>query len=91
MSNLSIPTLSEEQKRFCEGRISLEELKAVLDSFQSNKSPGNDGIPIEFYKVHWDLISNSFMECVKESYNCGEMSSSQRKVVITLIEKHGKD
>ena len=91
LSNLNVPTLSEEQKRFCEGEISLEELKAVLDSFQSNKTPGNDGIPIEFYKVCWDLISDSFMECAKESYNRGKMSSSQRKVVITLIEKHGKD
>ena len=91
LSNLNVPTLSEEQKRFCEGEISLEELKAVLDSFQSNKTSGNDGIPIEFYKVCWDLISDSFMECAKESYNRGKMSSSQRKVVITLIEKHGKD
>ena len=59
---------SEEQKQLCEGEISLEELKAVLDSFQNNKSPGNDGIPIEFYKVCWDLISDSFRKCVKESY-----------------------
>ena len=78
LSNFNVPTLSEEQKRFCEGEISLEELKAVLDSFQSNKTPGNDGIPIEFYKVCWDFISDSFVECAKESYN-------------TLIEKHGKD
>ena len=31
------------------------------------------------------------MESVKESYNCGEMSSFQRTAVITLIEKQGKD
>ena len=31
------------------------------------------------------------MECVKESFKHGEMSSSQRKAVITLIEKQGKD
>ena len=27
------------------------------------------------------------MECVRESFKCGEMSSSQRKAVINLIEK----
>ena len=49
-------------------------------------------IPVEFYKVCWDLISDSFIrECAKESNNCGEMPSSQRKAVITLIEKQGKD
>ena len=31
------------------------------------------------------------MECVKESFKYGEMSSSQRKAVINLIEKQGKD
>ena len=29
------------------------------------------------------------MECVRESFKCGEMSSSQRKAVINLIEKQG--
>ena len=38
-----------------------------------------------------NLISESFIECVHESFKCGEMSNSQRKAVITLIEKQGKD
>jgi hypothetical protein len=89
LSNLNIPKLSEEQKQSCEGEIPLEEIKLVLDSFQNNKSPGNDGIPIEFYKTCWDLIGDSFIECTKESFKYGEMSSSQNKAVITLIEKQG--
>ena len=91
LSNLNIPKLSEEQKQSCEGEISLEEIKLILDSFQNNKSPGSDGIPIEFYKTCWNLISDSFLECTKESFKYGEMSCSQRKAVITLIEKQGKD
>ena len=31
------------------------------------------------------------MECVQESFKYGEMPSSQRKGVITLIEKQSKD
>ena len=46
LSNLKMPTLSEEQKQSCEGEISFEELESVLNSFQNNKSPGNDGLPI---------------------------------------------
>ena len=79
LSNLKMPTLSEEQKQSCEGEISLEELESVLNSFQNNKSPGNDGLPIEFYKTCWNLINESFMECVKESFKYGEMSSSQKR------------
>ena len=81
LNNLNIPRLSEEQKQSCEGEIFVEEITAILNSFESNKSPGNDGIPIEFYKSCWELINDPFMECVRECFNHGEMSSSQRKVL----------
>ena len=66
-------------------------MKSIHKSFQTNKTPGNDGIPIEFYKVFWPLISDPFLKCVNESFEKGEMSCSQKQAVITLIEKKGKD
>ena len=36
LSNLDVPTISEEQKQTCEGEISTEELESVLNSFQNN-------------------------------------------------------
>ena len=62
-----------------------------LDSFDNNKTPGNDGIPIEFYRTFWSVISDSFMNCINECFEKGEMSSSQKQAIITLIEKKGKD
>ena len=50
LSNLDIPRLTEEQKLPCEGKITPEECPAEIVNFQNNKSPGNDGIPVEFYK-----------------------------------------
>ena len=91
LNELNVPKLSEELKQSCEGRISMEECKISLESFQINKSPGNDGIPIEFYKRCWNLICDPFMDCVNESFEKEEMSVSQRQAVITLIEKKGKD
>ena len=71
LNKLSIPKLSEpEVKQSCEGEISLEECKDVLDSFQNNKSPGNDGLPIEFYKTCWDLISDSFKVILTNMVRC---------------------
>jgi len=84
LNNLSIPQLSEEQKLSCEGQITIEECKKILETFQ-NKSPGNDRIPIEFYKNCWDL------NCINKSFIKEEMSNSQKQAVITLIEKQGKD
>ena len=90
LNKLGIPKLSEEQKQMCEGKMSIQECENVSDSFQTNKSPGNDGIPIEFYKRCWK-ISQPFLESVNESFEKGEMSNSQKQAVITLIERKGRD
>ena len=91
LNSLNIPKLLEEQKALCEGKISSEECFRILDNFQNNKTPGNDGIPIEFYRKFWSLISESFVRCANECFKKGEMSRSQKQAVITLIEKKGKD
>ena len=51
-----IPSLLEEKKNVCEGKLGHGECYNALQTFQKNKSPGND-----------------------------------RKAVITLVEKKGKD
>ena len=89
LSNLNIPRLTEQQMLSCEGKISLEECAKVLESFQKNKAAGNDGIPVELYKKFWPLISEPFINCVNECFEKGEMSSSQKQAVITLIERKG--
>jgi len=63
----------------------------LLDSFDGSRIPGKDGIPIEFYKTFWSVISDSFMNCINECFEKGEMSSSLKQAVTTLIKKKGKD
>ena len=91
LNDLNIAQLSEEEKNSCEGLISPEECPELVDSFQSNKSPGNDDIPAEFYRNVWPLISESFIRCANECFEKGEMSYSQKQAVITLLEKSGKE
>lgn len=90
LSNLNIPKLSEEQKISCDGKITSEECFRLLDTFQTNKTPGNDGIPIEFYKKFWPFINDCFIRCANECFEKGEMSHSQKHAIITLIEKKRK-
>ena len=88
---MNIPKLTNEQKISREGKITPEECASILGSFQNNKAPGNGGIPIEFSKKLWSGIFDPFIKCVNECFEMGEMSSSQKQAVITLIEKNGKD
>ena len=88
---IEVPMLSEELRSTCEGKITHNECFSVLQSFQKNKTPGNDGLTIEFYSAFWSLIGKPLVDCVNYSYEFGELSNSQKQAIITLIEKKGKD
>ena len=36
--------------------ISLKELNEALKNMKNNKTPGCDGLPVEFYKLFWEKI-----------------------------------
>lgn len=87
---VNMPELSTEDSKSCEGQLSVDECKAALKEFKSNKSPGNDGITAEFYKKFWPMFGPLMVAAFNESYIKGELSTSQRQAVITLLDK-GKD
>ena len=59
--------------------------------FENSKTPGNDGIPIEFYKKLWDILADQLVDVFNCSFQLEEMTTSQRQAIITLIDKKGKD
>ena len=46
--NLIFPKLSDEDREEIEGPLTLDECKRVLELFQENKSPGEDGFTVNF-------------------------------------------
>ena len=46
-----IPKLSDDMRSICEVRLPAKECFDCLWSFENNKSPGNDGLTVEFYKT----------------------------------------
>ena len=55
----------------------------------NDKSPGNDGIKIEFYEFFW--IKNSLSHSTKKSVVSGQLSTSQKQAVIKLVKKKNRD
>ena len=53
-------------------------------------SPGNDGLTRVFYIQFYTIIENVFIQSVNHFHKVGELSSSQKQAVITLIEKRIK-
>ena len=53
----------------------------------NSKSPGTDGFPAEFYKVFWIDLKNILMSCYSFAFRTGQLSTSQRRGIISLIPK----
>ena len=48
--------LDEQGQNEYEGLLTEAECLESLKSMESNKSPGSDGLPAEFYKVFWNDV-----------------------------------
>ena len=57
----NINTLSEVEANALEGELTDTDCLAAINGMKTNKSPGSDGIPMEFYKVFWDEIRDIFL------------------------------
>ena len=56
VDSVNLPSLSENRRDVCDGEVSLQECERAINTIKSNKSPGEDGLPIEFYKAFWNEI-----------------------------------
>ena len=44
-----------------------------------NKTPGSDGLRVEFYKVFWSDISDHLLNALNYAYHKGQLSVSQKR------------
>jgi len=81
--------LADKEQEICEGLLTIEECNEALKNMKSNKSPGSDGLPKEFYETFWDNIKHMVIDSLNESFQKGTMTPSQRNGIITLMFKKG--
>ena len=53
------------------------------------KSPGSDGLPMEFYVKFWPILGSDLVNVLNSCYLSGVMSLTQRRGLISLIFKKG--
>ena len=61
--NLHLPKLTLEQRNTCEQFLTVGECLNTLKTFEKNKTPGNDGLTVEFYLAFWPLVGKHLVEC----------------------------
>ena len=90
MRNIDIPNLSDVQKDDLESDLTEEGISTALQSMNNGSSPGLDGITTSFLKFFWSRLKHMVIESLQQAYLVGEMSTLQKRAVITLIHK-GKE
>ena len=73
----------------CDGYLSSDEVFRALQGMATGKSPGSDGLPMEFYVAFWDVLGEDLVEVLNAPFDLGSLPLSQRSALITLIFKKG--
>ena len=71
--------------------ITQEEIQAAIKTMNNNKTPGSDGIPVDFYKVFWNQLRQPFTDMAQHAFNTKILHQSAREGILNLIPKAGKD
>ena len=83
--------LSQTDMQVCEQKITPEERKLSLFWMKLNKSPGSDGLSVEFYQAFWDHLWGPFMNSLNESIRKSQLMDTQGHRVLSLIFKSGDE
>ena len=59
----------------------------ALTELPLQKTPGLDGLPVEFYRTMWSVIKDDYMTKVEQVYQTQNLNYTQRKGTIRLIFK----
>ena len=68
----------------------MNEIKTVFKKMKHDKTPGIDGIPVEFYAFFWNDLGHFLVRSIQAAFSTGELSITQKRGVITCIPKGDK-
>ena len=88
--NDNIPSLSENEKNLCESAITPDECTSALKRMKNGKTPGSDGLSVEFYKIFWHSIKDLVHDSLIYAYENGSLSIDQKRGLIKLLPKKSK-
>ncbi len=91
LNKLDLPTLPTELINSLDAPITSEELYKALNKMPNSKSPGPDGLPAEFYKHLWNVLSPLFHRVTIEIKTTSTIPTHMNTAAMTLLLKPNKD
>ncbi|CAM2096312.1 unnamed protein product [Caretta caretta] len=84
-----LPIVSVGDRDRLELPLTLAEFSEALRRMPTNKSPGMDGLTVEFYRAFWDILSPDLVTVWAESLQSGVLPLSCRRAVLAWLPKKG--
>ena len=79
--------LSDSDRTACEGPLTLAEATEALRRANRNKSPGADGLSVEFYSHFWDSLGEVLVAVFNQGLQNGELPDSMKASITRLVHK----
>jgi hypothetical protein len=67
--------------------ISFPELKAALDEMAKDRSPGPDGLSVEFFQIMWETIGEEYTQMICTAIQEGRLPAGMTKGMLVLLHK----
>lgn len=87
LSTLNLPHLAESDSESLARPLSLIELESLIKVMSKGKSPGLDGIPVEFYLTFWSDLGPLMLDMMQYSIDQGCFSQNMNMAIISLLLK----
>lgn len=62
-----------------------DEILIVIKSMPSNKSPGQDGFTMEFFKGALEVVGDHMIAAIKEAFDTSNLQRKVNTTIITLV------
>ena len=83
--------IDESSKEICDSDITIDEIEKALYKMSKNKSPGSDGLTVEFYCRFFKDLKFVFLKVFTEIEKEGLLCRSMRGGILSLIYKNRGD
>ncbi len=82
-----LPKLDFQECEDLDSNITADEITAAMKSMSKGKSPGSDGLPVEFYLTFSFLLIPLLGKLYKECFTLGHLSQTMYKGIISMLYK----
>lgn len=83
--------LDDDFMQIMEEKLKIEELDNAIKQMSKGKSPGLDGLTVEFYTFFWSDIRRMLFNALTECISNGHLSPTMKRGLITLLPKPNKN